>query len=104
MRNANGLKSVLVALALITSLAACSAMSGRESAGEYVDDSTITAKVKAAMFDDPSLKVMQIGVETMQDVVQLSGFVDSAQTKARAGELARGVKGVREVKNDLVVR
>ncbi len=104
MRNANGLKSVLVALALITSLAACSAMSGRESAGEYVDDSTITAKVKAAMFDDPSLKVMQIGVETMQDVVQLSGFVNSAQTKARAGELARGVKGVREVKNDLVVR
>jgi hyperosmotically inducible periplasmic protein len=47
---------------------------------------------------------MQIGVETMQDVVQLSGFVDSAQTKARAGEVARSVKGVREVKNDLVVR
>jgi hyperosmotically inducible periplasmic protein len=47
---------------------------------------------------------MQIGVETMQDVVQLSGFVDSAQTKARAGEVARSAKGVREVKNDLVVR
>ena len=104
MRNPNGLRSVLVALALTTSLAACSAMSGRETAGEYVDDSTITTKVKAAMFDDASLKVMQIGVETMQDVVQLSGFVDSAQTKARAGELARSVKGVREVKNDLVVR
>jgi hyperosmotically inducible periplasmic protein len=104
MRSANRLRSVLVALALATSLAACSAMSGRESAGEYVDDSTITTKVKAAMFDDPSLKVMQIGVETMQDVVQLSGFVDTAQTKARAGELARSVKGVREVKNDLVVR
>jgi hyperosmotically inducible periplasmic protein len=104
MRNPNGLRSVLVALALTTSLAACSAISGRETAGEYVDDSTITTKVKAAMFDDPSLKMMQIGVETMQDVVQLSGFVDSAQTKARAGELARSVKGVREVKNDLVVR
>jgi hyperosmotically inducible protein len=104
MRNANWLRSVLVALALTTSLAACSAMSGRETAGEYVDDATITTKVKAAMFDDPSLKVMQIGVETMRDVVQLSGFVDSAQTKARAGELARSVKGVREVKNDLVVR
>jgi osmotically-inducible protein OsmY len=47
---------------------------------------------------------MQIGVETMQNVVQLSGFVDSAQTKARAGELAGSVTGVREVKNDLVVR
>ncbi len=104
MGNASGLRTILLALALTTSLAACSAMSGRETAGEYVDDSTITTKVKAAMFDDPSLKVMQIGVETMQDVVQLSGFVDSAQTKARAGELARSVKGVREVKNDLVVR
>jgi hyperosmotically inducible protein len=104
MRTANGLRSALMALALITSLAACSVTSGRETVGEYVDDATITTKVKAAMFDEPSLKVMQIGVETMQDVVQLSGFVDSAQTKARAGELARSVKGVREVKNDLVVR
>jgi hyperosmotically inducible periplasmic protein len=104
MRNANWLRSVLVALALTTSLAACTVMSGRETAGEYVDDATITTKVKAAMFDDPSVKVMQIGVETMQNVVQLSGFVDSAQIKARAGELARGVEGVREVRNDLVVR
>jgi hyperosmotically inducible protein len=81
MRNANGLKRVLAALALTTSLAGCAAMSGRETAGEYVDDAMITTKVEAAMFDDPSLKVMQIGVETMQDVVQLSGFVDSAQIK-----------------------
>jgi len=104
MRNANWLGSVLVALALTTSLAACAAISGRETVGEYVDDATITTKVKAAMFDDPSVKVMQIGVETMQNVVQLSGFVDSTEVKARAGELARGVSGVREVKNDLVVR
>ena len=104
MRNANWLRSVLVALALTTSLGACTVMSGRETAGEYVDDATITTKVKAAMFDDPALKVMQIGVETMQNVVQLSGFVDSEQTKARAGERARSVEGVREVKNDLVVR
>jgi osmotically-inducible protein OsmY len=104
MSNGNWLRSVLVVLALTTSLDACAVMSGRETAGEYVDDATITTKVKAAMFDDPSLKVMQIGVETMQNVVQLSGFVDSEQTKARAGERARSVEGVREVKNDLVVR
>ena len=104
MRNANWLRSILVALALTTSLAACAAISGRETAGEYVDDATITTKVKAALFDDPGVKSMQISVETMQNVVQLSGFVDSAQTKARAGELARSVTGVREVKNDLVVR
>jgi hyperosmotically inducible protein len=104
MRTANGLRSALMALALTTPLAACAAMSGRETAGEYVDDATITTKVKAALFDDPALKVMQIGVETMQNVVQLSSFVDSPQVKARAGELARSVTGVREVKNDLVVR
>jgi osmotically-inducible protein OsmY len=104
MRNANWLRSILVALALTTSLAACAVTSGRETAGEYVDDATITTKVKAALFDDPGVKSMQISVETMQNVVQLSGFVDSAQTKARAGELARSVTGVREVKNDLVVR
>jgi hyperosmotically inducible periplasmic protein len=104
MRNANWLRSFLLTLALITSLAACAVTSGRETVGEYVDDATITTKVKAAMFDDPALKVMQIGVETMQNVVQLSGFVDSEQTKARAGERARSVTGVREVKNDLVVR
>ena len=104
MRNANWLRSILVALALTTSLAACAVTSGRETAGEYVDDATITTKVKAALFDDPGVKSMQISVETMQNVVQLSGFVDSAQTKARAGELARSVTGVLEVKNDLVVR
>ena len=93
-----------MACALAASLAACAAMSGRETAGEYVDDATITTKVKAAIFDEPSLKSMEVSVETFQDVVQLSGFVDSPRTKAKAGELARGVRGVRSVKNDLVVR
>lgn len=104
MGTANWLRSSLLALALTTSLAACAVTSGRETAGEYVDDATITTKVKAAMFDDPSVRGMEISVETMQNVVQLSGFVDSAETKVRAGELARSVTGVREVKNDLVVR
>lgn len=104
MGTANWLRSSLLALALTTSLAACAVTSGRETAGEYVDDATITTKVKAAMFDDPSIRGMEISVETMQNVVQLSGFVDSEQTKVRAGELARSVTGVREVKNDLVVR
>jgi osmotically-inducible protein OsmY len=104
MRKSTQLKHFLVVCALAASLAACAAMSGRETAGEYVDDATITTKVKAAIFDEPSLKSMQVSVETFQDVVQLSGFVDSPRTKAKAGELARGVHGVRSVKNDLVVR
>ena len=102
MPNANLLRSVLVAFALVTSVAGCAAMSGRETAGEYVDDATISTKVRASIISELGLK--QIGVETMQNVVQLSGFVDSSQTKARAGDIARGISGVKQVRNDLVVR
>ncbi len=102
MRNSNLLRSFLVAFVLATSLAGCAAISGRETAGEYVDDATITTKVRAKLLDELGLK--QIGVETMQNVVQLSGFVDSAEVKARAGEVARNVSGVKDVKNDLIVR
>ena len=92
----------MVAFTLTTSVAGCAAISGRETPGEYVDDATITTKVKASIINELGMK--QIGVETMQNVVQLSGFVDSAQIKARAGEIARGISGVEEVRNDLIVR
>ena len=73
----------LAAFAVIVALAGCAAFSGRETAGEYVDDTTVTTRVKAKIFEDASLKSMQINVETMKDVVQLSGFVDSTQAKTR---------------------
>jgi hyperosmotically inducible periplasmic protein len=104
MKKENLLRSVLVALVLTTAVSGCAVVSGRETAGEYVDDATITTKVKTAIFNDPSLKTMQISVEPMQNVVQLSGFVDSLEIRARAGEVARGVSGVKSVRNDLVVR
>jgi osmotically-inducible protein OsmY len=69
-----------------------------------VDDATVTTKVKAAIFNDPPLKVLQVNVETFQNVVQLSGFVDSKENERRAVELATGVHGVRSVKDDRVVR
>jgi osmotically-inducible protein OsmY len=75
-----------------------------ESAGEYIDDSVITTRVKSAFLGEESLKSMQIGVETYKGVVQLSGFVDSRQAVHRAGEVASHVKGVRSVKNDLAVK
>ncbi len=82
----------------------CSSTRTHESTGEYVDDSAITAKVKAAILEDPALKTLQISVETYKGVVQLSGFVDSKEMIGRAGEVAGKVSGVREVKNDLIVR
>ena len=103
MKNANQLTKLLSAFALVTLLASCSMISGRESAGQYVDDTTITSKVKADILGDPALKVLQINVETMQGVVQLSGFVDSQQSEAKAVDLARHVRGVRSVKDTLIV-
>jgi osmotically-inducible protein OsmY len=82
----------------------CSSTRTHESTGEYVDDSAITAKVKAAILKDPALKTLQISVKTYKGVVQLSGFVDSKDMVDRAGKVAGQVSGVREVKNDLNVK
>lgn len=82
----------------------CRTTPKHDSAGEFVDDSVITTRVKAAIFDEMALKTFQINVTTFQGVVQLSGFVDSADNAKRAGEIARGVKGVKEVRNDLIAK
>ena len=95
----------LAATLLIAALAGCTSQSRTsETTGQYVDDATITTKVKAAIVAEPGLKSMQIGVETYKDVVQLSGFVDTPQAKTRAGEVAAGVSGVRSVNNNLIVK
>jgi osmotically-inducible protein OsmY len=65
-----------------------------ETAGQYIDNSVITTTVKAAILEEPSLKSFQISVKTNKDIVQLSGFVDSARNARRAGEATSGVKGV----------
>jgi osmotically-inducible protein OsmY len=96
--------SLLICIGLITVFLGCASTPKREGTGEYFDDSAITAKVKAAIFGDPALKVFQINVETFKGEVQLSGFVDSAQIVYKAGEVARSVKGVKSVKNNLIVK
>jgi osmotically-inducible protein OsmY len=94
----------LACLVLISAFMGCASTRTQEGAGEYVDDTVITTKVKSAIFADSELKVFQINVETFKGVVQLSGFVNSAQSDTRAGEVARGVKGVESVKNNLIVK
>jgi osmotically-inducible protein OsmY len=76
----------------------------RQTAGEVVDDGVVTAKVKAKLVDDPLTKAYQISVETFKGTVQLSGFVDSAEARSRATQLASTVGGVKDVKNSLQVR
>jgi len=91
-------------LALIAALMGCSQTKNQESTGQTIDDSGITMKVKAAIFEDPALKSLQIDVKTFKGEVQLSGFVDSAESVKKAGGVAEGVKDVTSVKNDLIVK
>lgn len=82
----------------------CAVFKGHQSAGTYIDDKTITGKVKTALLRDPIVKGSDIDVTTFNAQVQLSGFVESQQQKDRAGELARQVSGVQEVHNSLIVQ
>ena len=82
----------------------CASTSTQQSTGEYIDDSAITAKVKAAIFNEPSLKVAQISVETYKAVVHLSGFVNSGADINTAASVARSVKDVVSVRNDLQLK
>ena len=96
--------SFLVCIGLMTLLLGCAATQNRESTGEYVDDSVITTKVKTAIYNEPSLKVFEISVETFKGEVRLSGFVNSEQSVKKAGEVAGTVAGVRSVRNNLAVK
>lgn len=94
----------IFAAIVFMSILGCASTTKSEGTGEYVDDSVITTKVKAAIFNEPTLKVTEINVETYKGVVQLSGFVRSQSNINRAEEVARGVKGVKSVKNDMRVK
>ncbi|MBV6323251.1 BON domain-containing protein [Duganella violaceipulchra] len=103
MKIAHKIATALFTVALLAS-AGCASTSSKEGTGEYVDDSVITTKVKASIFNEPSLKTTEINVETFKGTVQLSGFVAQPEDIAKAGEVARGVKGVTAVKNDIRVK
>lgn len=94
------LSAFFLALTLLTAVG-CSSTPRQEGTGEYIDDSVITSKVKAAILGEASLKVAEINVETFKGVVQLSGFVNSQADINKAVEIARGVRGVKSVKNDM---
>lgn len=87
---------------LLFVLAGCAGTGTQESTGEYIDDSAITAKVKSAFVSDPQVNALGIKITTFKGTVQLSGFADSQQEINRAVELARKVKGVKAVKNDIL--
>ena len=104
MKKLHVLVRYLMPLVLVASFAGCTSTPTHESTGQYVDNTVITTKVKTALASDDLLKSFQISVTSYKDTVQLSGFVKSQAAKDKAGQLARGVKGVKKVKNDLIVK
>ncbi len=94
------LSAAFLAVTLV-SVVGCASTYQKQGTGEYVDDAVITTKVKAAIFNEPSLKSLEIKVDTFKGAVQLSGFVNSQADINKAVEVARSVKGVTTVKNDM---
>lgn len=95
----------LILLGLVLAiLSACSPSGAHRGTGEYIDDTAITTRVKTAFAADPEVKATEVQVETYKGTVQLSGFVESSESAARAAQLARDVPGVKEVRNSMVIR
>ena len=103
MRALRGLGFLVLAIVLASAWG-CGSTATKEGTGEYVDDSVITAKVKTAIFNDATLKVNEINVETFKGVVQLSGFVRSQADIEQAVRVARRVAGVKSVRNDMRIK
>jgi osmotically-inducible protein OsmY len=104
MKKRNRVIGYFILVMLMVAFVACASTSTQESTGEYVDDSVITTKVKALLAEDDFLKSFQISVETYKGTVQLSGFVNSQKAVDKAGEITRSVKGVKSVRNILIVK
>ncbi|MCE4553113.1 BON domain-containing protein [Roseateles cellulosilyticus] len=93
----------LVALGAL-SVTGCAVTSGQSTVGQYVDDATIGTRVKARFAEDAQVSAMRIQVETLNGTVQLAGFATSQAEKDRAGQLARAVPDVKEVRNNIIVK
>ena len=93
--------ATLIGILFVVMTLGCASTAKQEGTGEYVDDTVITTKVKAAILNEPTLKSAEINVETFKGVVQLSGFVTSQAAENKAVEVARTVGGVKSVKNDM---
>jgi osmotically-inducible protein OsmY len=104
MKNITHYFTLFIGIVILATTLGCSSTNKQESTGEYFDDTFITTKVKAEILKDKELSVNEINVETFKGVVQLSGFVSSHADISKAIEVARNVKGVKSVKNDMRVK
>ena len=98
------IRTLLLTLALAMGVSACSVMRGQETVKEYTSDAAITTSVKTSFAKDPTVAATSIGVETLDGIVQLSGFAKSQEEKTKAEALAKQAKGVKSVRNNIIVR
>lgn len=98
------MRASLLAITFVTTLGACSKPGEQSTTGQYLNDATVTAKVKADLIKDNTVKATEIQVETTQGVVQLNGFVGSEEARQRAEQLAKSIEGVKSVSNNLAVQ
>jgi hyperosmotically inducible periplasmic protein len=98
------LHRIALPILLAVTVSSCAVVRGQQSAGEYIDDTAITAEIKSKMAADRQVAAGAISVETLNGTTQLSGFAQSQAEKDRAAEIARQAKGVRSVRNDIIVR
>lgn len=104
MKTVTWLKPLSLSIAMLLTLAGCAGSDTQRSTGQYVDDKTISTRVKTALISDKQVKARNIDVETYKGVVELSGFVESRDEAVRAVSLAHQVDGVKSVKDDMHVR
>lgn len=100
-------KTSLAAVAaswVLLAASGCAVSRGQESVGAYIDDTGITTLVKARFFEDKDVAGSSIGVETLNGTVMLSGFAKNSMERSKAETIARGVRGVTSVKNEIAVR
>lgn len=93
-----------VAMAALFTLPGCAVSRGQSTVGEYIDDATITTQVKSRFVENKQVDAAAISVETMKGTVMLSGFAKNATERVTAESIARGVKGVTAVKNEIAIR
>lgn len=96
--------NLILAVVVLTLMMGCASTAKKEGTGEYIDDSIITTKVKAAILNEPTLKSTEISVKTFKGVVEMSGFVNTKAEINKAFDLARGVRGVTGIKNEMHVK
>lgn len=102
--NVQRIAQLVLACMLSVMLVACAGSLKQESTGEYINDTVLTSRVKSALLNDPAVSGLSVNVETFKGTVQLSGFVKTVAERNRAVQLARAVNGVKQVKNDILIR